>query len=241
MSRRWGIPIQGSKNKIAEWVISVLPPAEHLYDVFCGGGAVTHCALMSSKWRRVHFSDISDTATCVRDLLEGNIPDGSEWISREDFYRRMSEEPWIRVLWSFSNNQRDYLYSRKLEPYKKAVHEMIFAPTPTERRLKFREVCRLIPSVWGGGWNDNSTTTNPRSGFSKLPPPESRIYSTWKDTRASVQDAVNGSSTPPIISNLQARTDGKNRGGGGTKDCSLRSEERSVNMRPFVKGSMNVA
>lgn len=150
MSRRWGIPIQGSKNKIAEWVISVLPPAEHLYDPFCGGGAVTHCALMSGKWDCVHFSDISDTVTCVRDLLEGNIPDGSEWISREDFYNRMSKEPWIRVLWSFSNNQRDYLYSRKIEPYKKAVHEMIFAQTPTERRLKFREVCKLIPTVWEG-------------------------------------------------------------------------------------------
>lgn len=33
---RYGIPYMGSKNKLAERIVSLLPRAEHLYDVFCG-------------------------------------------------------------------------------------------------------------------------------------------------------------------------------------------------------------
>lgn len=214
MRKKFGIPFQGSKNKIAEWVVSQLPPAKHFYDVFVGGGAVSHCALMSGKWECVHFSDISDTATCVRDLFEGNIPDGSEWISREEFFRRKDSEPWIRLIYSFGNNQCDYLYSKEIEPYKKAVHEMIFAPTPTERRLKFREVCRLIPTVWGGG---GTKPVRPRiNGTDARNYPLSRIQNLQH--AECLQSVYSDCSQPklyppPIISSLQARTDGKNRGG----------------------------
>ena len=237
MSRRYGIPIQGSKNKIAEWVVSALPPAEHLYDVFCGGGAITHCALMSGKWNCVHFSDISDTVTCVRGLLEGNIPDGSEWISREEFYRRKDSDPWVRLLWSFSNNQRDYLYSRKLEPYKKAVHEMIFAPTPTERRLKFREVCKLIPSVWGVERHLYDHESSER--IQQITPPHTGR--TLGKTSEAMWRLQSTEALPPPLSATYRLEPMERIGGGGTKDCSLRSEERSVNTRPFVVGSMNVA
>lgn len=141
---KYGIGIQGSKNRLAEKIISVLPRATHFYDLFVGGGAVSHCALLSGKWKHIHFSDISDTVYCVKDMFDGNTPDGSEWISREDFFARKDKEPWVRLIWSFAGNQRDYLYSREIEPYKKAVHEMIYAETPNERRLKFKEVCRLM-------------------------------------------------------------------------------------------------
>lgn len=146
---RYGLPYCGSKSKLAERIVSLLPSATHLFDIFCGGGSITHCALLSGKWKCVHFSDISNSVELLRDCFEGNIPDGSEWISRADFFARKDKEPMIRLLWSFGNNQRQYLYSKEIEPYKKAVHEMIFAPTPNERRLKFREVCKLIPSVLG--------------------------------------------------------------------------------------------
>lgn len=142
-----GLPFQGSKNKLAERIVDLLPSATHLYDLFAGGCAITHCALASGKWGKVHFNDITDSVALFKGCLEGNIPDGSEWISREEFERRKDSDPYVRLVWSFGNNQRDYLYSRKLEPYKKAVHEMIYAPTPKERRLKFKEVCRLMQTV----------------------------------------------------------------------------------------------
>lgn len=154
---RYGLPYQGSKNKLAERIVNLLPEAEHFYDVFAGGCAVSHAALLSGKFGKVHFSDINDSVVLFRDCLEGNIPDGSEWISREDFFIRKDTDPYVRLVWSFGNNQKNYLYSQDIEPYKRAVHEMIFAPTPNERRLKFREVCKLIPSVLGlnGGGTTN--------------------------------------------------------------------------------------
>lgn len=156
---RYGLPYQGSKNKIAQRIINLLPSANHLYDIFAGGCAISHCALLSGKWNCVHFSDINDSVVLFRDCLEGNIPDGSEWISREEFGMRKDSDPYVRIVWSFGNNQRSYLYSREIEPYKKAVHEMIFAPTPNERRLKFREVCKMIQQlIENGGGYDRATT-----------------------------------------------------------------------------------
>ncbi len=148
---KYGLPYQGSKNKLAKRIVDLLPPAAHFYDLFAGGCAVTHAALLSGKFGKVHFSDTNDSVVLFRDCLEGNVPDGSEWISREEFYRRRDSDPYVRLVWSFGNNQKNYLYSKEIEPYKKAVHEMIFAKTPNERRLKFREVCKLMPSVIGGG------------------------------------------------------------------------------------------
>ena len=33
----YGLPYQGSKNGIAEWVVGQLPAAETFVDLFCGG------------------------------------------------------------------------------------------------------------------------------------------------------------------------------------------------------------
>lgn len=192
INKRFGLPYMGSKNKLAERIVDLLPYATHLYDVFCGGGAITHCALLSGKFGCVHFSDITNSVELLRDCFEGNIPDGSEWISREEFFARKDSDPYVRLLWSFGNNQRDYLYSKEIEPYKKAVHEMIYGATPTERRLKFREVCRMLPFFLAGGENGgpriNGTLTEAayrlQHAEAKLPPPKKyRTYSTRKHIR----------------------------------------------------------
>ena len=58
MARRYGLPYQGSKNAIAKWIIDQLPAAEHFYDLFAGGCAVTHAAIESGKYKHVHANDI---------------------------------------------------------------------------------------------------------------------------------------------------------------------------------------
>lgn len=155
----YGICYQGSKSKLAENIIKALPRAEHFFDLFAGGCAVSHCALLSGKYKYVHMCDTNDSVLLFKDVLEGNIPDGSEWISREDFFARKDTDPYVRLVWSFASNQRDYIYSREIEPYKKAVHEMIYAPTPNERRLKFKEVCRLMQEMY---LSENKGNTPPQ-------------------------------------------------------------------------------
>lgn len=140
--KKYGLPYQGSKSKLAEWVLEHLPNAEHLYDVFAGGCAVTHAALLSDKFKKVHANDITDSVTLFKDALDGKYENESRWISREDFYRLKDSDPFVRIVWSFGNNGCNYLYSREIEPYKKAVHEMLYASTPNERRLKFKAVIR---------------------------------------------------------------------------------------------------
>ena len=45
----YGLPYKGSKNRIAKKILDVLPAAPVLYDVFAGGCAITHAALLSGK------------------------------------------------------------------------------------------------------------------------------------------------------------------------------------------------
>ena len=48
---RYGICYMGSKNSIAEEIVNLLPKADNLYDLFCGGGAITHCAITQNKYK----------------------------------------------------------------------------------------------------------------------------------------------------------------------------------------------
>lgn len=147
--RKFGLPYQGSKSKLAEHIVSLLPSATHLYDVFAGGCAVTHAALESGKFREVHANDISDSVTLFADAINGDIDkyEPERFRSREDFFAEKDSNPFVRLIYSFGNNQRNYLYSRNIEAYKKAVHEMLYAPTVDERRLKFKAVIRELEKL----------------------------------------------------------------------------------------------
>ena len=147
---RYGIPYLGSKSKLAERIVSLLPRAEHLYDVFCGGCAIAHCAALSGKWGHIHINDISDMPQLFMDAIAGKYRDERRWISREDFFALKDSDPYVRSCWSFGNNGQDYLYSREIEPYKRAVWMMLTAESVCERRLAYREVVRrLVPLING--------------------------------------------------------------------------------------------
>lgn len=148
---KYGLRYQGSKNEIAERIVALLPEAEHLYDIFAGGCAVTHCAMaqtggLFSKWRHFHANDATDMPRLFVDALHGKYADERRWISREDFHRLKEDDPYVRSVWSFGNRGESYLYSRELEPYKKALHEMLFAETVQQRRVLYRTVVKeLLP------------------------------------------------------------------------------------------------
>ena len=119
---RYGVPYQGSKNKIAEWVIDNLPEDEILVDLFAGGCAVTHAALLSGKWDRIVANDIGDAPELFCDAIKGKYADEKRWISREDFQGLKDTDPCVALCWSFGNNRTGYLYAQEIEPWKKALH-----------------------------------------------------------------------------------------------------------------------
>lgn len=124
---KYGLPYKGSKNKLAERIVSLLPKRTHLIDLFCGGCAVSHAALVKGKYQHIHINDINWMCpTLFIDALNGKYNDETRWISREDFFRLKDTDPYVAVVWSFGNNLRDYLYSKEIEPLKKAIHYAMF-------------------------------------------------------------------------------------------------------------------
>lgn len=124
---KYGLPYKGSKNKLAERIVSLLPKRTHLIDLFCGGCAVSHAALLRNKYEHIHINDINWMCpTLFLDALNGKYQNETRWISREDFFRLKDTDPYVAVVWSFGNNLRDYLYSKEIEPLKKAIHYAIF-------------------------------------------------------------------------------------------------------------------
>lgn len=124
---KYGLPYKGSKNKLAERIVSLLPKRTHLIDLFCGGCAVSHAALLRNKYEHIHINDINWMCpTLFIDALNGKYQNETRWISREDFFRLKDTDPYVAVVWSFGNNMRTYLYSKEIEPLKKAIHYAIF-------------------------------------------------------------------------------------------------------------------
>lgn len=122
-AKRYGLPYKGSKNAIAPWVVEHIPSATTLYDLFCGGCAITHAALLSGKWRKVVANDLDgDMPRFFLHCAGGGMRGENRWISREDFFRLKDTDPYVRICWSFGNNQKCYLYSKEIEPWKKALH-----------------------------------------------------------------------------------------------------------------------
>ena len=123
----YGLPYKGSKNRLAERIVDLLPPRKHFYDLFCGGCAVTHAAMMTRKWEDFTINDLNwQCPTLFIDALNGKYKDDTRWISREDFFRLKDSDPYVAFVWSFGNNLRTYLYNKDIEPLKRAIHYALY-------------------------------------------------------------------------------------------------------------------
>ena len=123
----YGLPYQGSKNRIAKRLVDALPPAPVLYDVFCGGCAVTHAAMLSGKYQRFVINDRRGwLPDAFQKAIHGGYAHEDRWISREDFERLKSTDAYAAMCFSFGSDCRSYMYARGLEPYKRALHYAIF-------------------------------------------------------------------------------------------------------------------
>ena len=164
--RRFGVSYMGSKNQIVKALIPQLPSAKYFIDLFAGGCAMTHGAMLSGKYERFIANDISDAPSLFQRAINGEFRDEKRWISRDDFFALKDKEPYIRYCWSFGNKGAHYLYSKEIEPYKKAfwelavfknpeplraygfnVDEFLDLPTSYERRIAFRQYLAKLPFV----------------------------------------------------------------------------------------------
>lgn len=126
---RYGLPYKGSKNSIAKWLISNLPSTDTFVDLFCGGGAVTHCAMLSGKWNNFIMNDIDARLPVLfKDCAYGKytVENNREWIDRDTFNRLKDVDSYIALVWSFGNNGKDYIYGSDIEKFKKDYHCSVY-------------------------------------------------------------------------------------------------------------------
>lgn len=134
---KYGIPYMGSKRKLAPKILDYIceqhPNAKYFYDLFGGGGAISFEALQRPQFERVIYNELN---TGVVELLkkiksDGVTDDFFNWVSREQFEAHKNDNDWfgglVKTCWSFGNNQKDYLFGKKVEPIKKAAHDYLMA------------------------------------------------------------------------------------------------------------------
>lgn len=123
----FGLPYMGSKNRIAKWVCDILPNANTLYDLFAGGGAITHCASINQKYNNYIVNDLN--SLCINGLkmaYNGEFKNETRWISREDFFKLRDTDYYVACCYSFGNSFRTYSYSKETAQLKKAMHYSVF-------------------------------------------------------------------------------------------------------------------
>lgn len=127
--RKYGMSYMGSKNALAEDIISFLPRGRRFVDLFGGGFAISHCACLSGKWESVFYNEIQSVVVeTVKKAVNGFYSEKNfipEWIDRERFFREKESDGYIKYCWSFGCVGSGYLYSRQIEDYKRAHHEAV--------------------------------------------------------------------------------------------------------------------
>ena len=140
---KYGLPYRGSKSRIAADIVEHLPSGPALYDLFAGGCAVTHAAMIAGRWDRYVVNDIQgDMPELFVNAISGKYRDESRWISREDFLALKDTDAYVRCCWSFGNDTKTYMYGREIEPYKRALHYAVVFDD-------FEPLGELCPEVCG--------------------------------------------------------------------------------------------
>ena len=131
---QYGLGYQGSKNAIAWQIVNRLPSNDTLVDLFCGGGAITHCAMTPrdsfqdnyGRFKNYIMNDVNSLIVkAVKMAFNGEFKNETRWISRKEFKKLKDTDPYVAICFSFSNNLVGYMYNDNIAKYKKALHYAI--------------------------------------------------------------------------------------------------------------------
>ncbi len=106
----YGIGYMGSKNKVADGIMAVLPSGRCFVDLFAGGCAMTHAALLSDKWEKVLSNDMYPVVgqDVFRQACAGefNKPEYQRIVGYDEFYRDRYIHGWLISVWGFNQTTR---------------------------------------------------------------------------------------------------------------------------------------
>jgi len=128
----YGLPYLGSKSKIAEEIINILPTAKYFVDLFGGGGALSHCASykFSDKYEKIIYNEMNtDVFNIFKDFCLGNIKK-FKWLSHDEYneYKHLNKFLFENlILFSRYNNMNcGYLIKDENYDLYKSIYDYIF-------------------------------------------------------------------------------------------------------------------
>ena len=145
LETHYGVPYQGNKSRIADIIIKILPAGKRLVDLFGGGGAITHCAMLSNKWESFLYNDLNDMITSLFiDAVYGKYSDEHRVITRESFEELKNTDAYVKYIWSFGNNGSGYLWGKEIEDLKCEACHSLMDETLKERRLAYMHYVKML-------------------------------------------------------------------------------------------------
>lgn len=140
-----GMPYQGSKNRIATQIVEHFPPADTFVDLFFGGGAVTHAAQLSGKFRNFIANDLRKTPQAWNKAVDGIGDEYDRYVSKEEF--QASDDMLVKMIWSFGAGGRTYAHA--------SIHElsarMIMSSSVEERYSSWLEFLKAVEARGANG------------------------------------------------------------------------------------------
>lgn len=122
--KTYGVPYQGSKNKLAEDIIALLPAGKRFVDLFAGGCAMTHAAILSGKWERVLCNDKYPLAQkCFQMAASGDFYDEKyyRFVGHEEFYERRFIDPWMIPVFGYQRGLSNTYVGKPTEQLMKDI------------------------------------------------------------------------------------------------------------------------
>lgn len=130
--QKLGMPYMGSKRKLASKIVDKIlqdnPNTKYVYDLFGGGGAISFEFLQRPQIERVVYNELNTgVVALLKDIKENGITEKYyQWIDRETFIKHKGDDDWFgglcKVVWSFGNNQKGYLFGKPIEELKREAH-----------------------------------------------------------------------------------------------------------------------
>lgn len=122
---KYGLNYQGSKSGFVEELCDIFPAKRNFYDLFAGGGSVTHRMLVLGYFQRYFMCDINPLPiTLFEQCAKGNAP-SPRWVSREEFNETKNTDAYAACCFCFGGDWSSYAYAKEIEPIKKAMHYAI--------------------------------------------------------------------------------------------------------------------
>lgn len=115
---------------------------------------MTHCAMLSGKYKRFIINDIVPFGMQLFcDAIGGKYKAESRWVTREEFFRLKDTDPYVRLCWSFGNRGDTYIYGEDIVDYKYCLHLAIvegdYAPMKERYGLDLSDLDK-----WGGNLSE---------------------------------------------------------------------------------------